>query len=229
MTTSGTTSYNLKAREIIEYALEKINIVAKGEPLDVRQSKPAMRELNVMLKEWMVYPAIWRITEGFVNLAANEPSYSLTPRPYRIIDMRFRQASGIDIPMQELTREEYYDLPLKTSKGPPTQWFFDPQQATSSVYIWPVPATVTTETLRVTYQRFIEDVTDLDQTVDITSEWLATLGYNLAARIADDYSRSGEAINRIIARAEALFDKMQDHDRPEIIRFVPERRYGARR
>ena len=229
MATSGTQVYDLKAREIVEYALEKINILAKGEPLDVRQSKPAVRELNVMLKEWMVYPAIWRITEGFVNVAANVGSYALTPRPYRIIDMRFRQASGIDIPMVELTRQEYYDLPRKDTTGVPTQWYFDPQQATSSVYIWPVPATVTTETLRVTYQRFIEDVTDLDQNVDITSEWLSTLGYNLAARITDDYGRSGEAINRIIARAEALFDKMQDHDRPEIIRFVPERRYGSRR
>lgn len=226
MALSGDITFDLKARQIIQFALEKINIVAKGEAMEVHQTDAAMRELNMMLKEFMPYPGLWRRKQGFVNLVNDTAAYSLTPRPYRVLDMRFRQASGIDIPMTELTAEEYYDLPLKTTNGIPTQWYFDPQQATSTVYVWPVLKTVTTQTLRVTYQRYIEDVDDLDENIDIAVEWLSTLGYNLAARCADDYGRSGPHIDRIIARAAQLFDAMITFDQPSIIRFVPERRYG---
>lgn len=226
MPLSGSINFDLTARQVIQYALEKINILAKGQTLTVEHSDAAMRELNVMLKEWMAYPAIWRLQEGFINLTNATSSYALTPRPYRIIDVRYRNSSGTDLPMEELTRQEYYDLPIKTTAGIPTQWYFEPQQATTSLFVWPVKATVTTETFRVTYQRFIDDIDDLGNNIDCTPEWLGTLGYNLAARCADDYGRSGPHIDRIIARAEALFERMADFDRPEVIRFVPERRYG---
>lgn len=226
MALSASTDFDLTARQIVQYALEKINILAKGEQVDVRRADPAVRELNMMLKEFMAYPGLWKTKEGFINLVNATASYALTPRPYRIIDVRFRQSSGIDIPMMELTKQEYQDLPQKTTAGIPTQWYFDPQQATSSIFVWPVKATVTTETLRVTYQRYLDDIDDLGNNIDIPAEWLSTLGYNLAARIADDYSRSGPAIDRIIARASALFERMADADRPEVVRFVPEHRYG---
>ena len=226
MALSNSIDYDLTARQAIQYALEKINILAKGQTMTVEHSDAAMRELNVMLKEWMVYPAIWRLKEGFINLTAATASYSLSPRPYRIIDVRYRNTSSLDLPMSELTRQEYYDLPNKSSAGIPTQWYFEPQQATTAIYVWPVKATVTTETFRVTYQRYIDDIDSLDNNIDVTPEWLGTIGYNLAARIADDYGRHGPHIDRIIARAGVLFEEMKDHDRPEMIRFVPERRYG---
>lgn len=224
MSLSGSINFDLTARQVITFALQKINILAKTQTLTVDLSDSAMTELNVMLKEWMAYPAIWRLKEGYINLVAATGSYSLTPRPYRIINVRYRNSSGTDLPMEELTKQEYYDLPIKTTAGTPTQWYFDPQQATSSIYVWPVKATVTTETFRVTYQRFIDDIDDLGNNIDVTPEWLGTLGYNLAARIADDYGRSGPHIDRIIARAGVLFEQMRDFDRPEVVRFVPERR-----
>lgn len=226
MALSGSQDFSLNARQIVRFALEKINIVAKGEAMEVRKTDAAMRELNTMLKEFMVVPGLWRTKQGFVNLVNDTAAYSLTPRPYRVIDMRLRQSSGIDLPMTELTREEYYDLPLKTSGGIPTQWYFDPQQASANIYVWPVLKNVTTQTLRVTYQRYLDDADDLDDDLDIPPEWLSTLGYNLAARCADDYGRSGPHIDRIIARAGQLYDNMVTFDQPSIIRFVPERRYG---
>ena len=226
MALSGSIDYDLTARQAIQYALEKINILAKGQTLTVEHSDAAMRELNVMLKEWMVYSAIWRKKQGSVSLTNATASYSLTPRPYRILSVRYRNTSSIDLPMEELTSEEYYDLPDKSSAGTPSTWYFEPQQATSSLFVWPVKATVTTETFRITYQRYIDDIDSLDNNIDVTPEWLGTIGYNLAARCADDYGRSGPHIDRIIARAGVLFEEMKDHDRPDMVRFVPERRYG---
>jgi hypothetical protein len=226
MALSGSINYDLTAREVITFALRKINILAKSQTLTTDLSDDALVELNTMLKEWMAYPAIWRLKEGYVNLVAATESYSLTPRPYRIVDVRYRNSSSTDLPMEEMTKDEYYDLPVKTTAGTPTQWHFDPQQATSTLYVWPVKATVTTETFRVTYQRYIDDIDSLDNNIDCTPEWLSTLGYNLAARCADSYGRSGPHIDRIVAMAGGMFERMADFDRPEFVRFMADRRYG---
>lgn len=226
MATSGSIDYSLTARQIIEFALRKTNMLALGQTADADMEDAALVELNVLCKEWMKYPQIWRLTEGYVALVNNTAAYALTPRPYKVFAARYRNASGIDLPMQEMTKDEYYDLPQKTSNGIPTSWYFDPQRGTSSIYTWPVLLVATTETLRVSYQRRFEDVDDLANEVDISQEHLSTVGYNLAARLCDNFGRKGEHITRIIQRAEALFESMLDADRPEVIRFVPESRYG---
>jgi hypothetical protein len=226
MSTSDSIDLSLTARQVVEFALRKINILPEGQSLTDEMAERARTELEVMLKEWMRYPAIWRLKEGYVNLVVDTAGFNLTPRPYRVVDVRYRNASSNDLPMEELTRQEYYDMPLKTSQGTPTSWYFDPQRSTSGLYIWPVMASVTTETLRVTYQRRIEDIDDLDYEIDVEQEHLSTVGFNLAARLADNYGRKGEHIDRVMARAAALFEQMIDMDRPEVIRFVPEYRRG---
>jgi hypothetical protein len=226
MATSNSINLSLTANEVIEYALRKINVLPEGQSAPASMSSRALRELEVMLKEWMKYPAIWRRKESYISLLAATSGYNLNPRPYRIIRVRYRNSSGHDLPMYEMTHEEYYDLPNKTSAGTPTAWFFDPQRGTSSLFVWPLIASVTTETLRVTHQRRIEDIDSVDNEVDVDQEHLSTVGYNLAARIADDYGKAGPHIDRIIARAEEMKKDMMDGDRPNSIRFVPDNRYG---
>ena len=226
MATSGSSDYTLTARQIIEFALRKTNLLALGQSADNDMVDAALVELNVMCKEWMKYPAIWRLSEASLTPTANTATISMSSsNPYRVTDCRFRNTASQDTTMEPMTRDEYYALPRKTSTGTPTTWYFDPQRATSTLYIWPVLAVVDTETIQATYQRRFEDVGDLANEVDITQEHLSTVGYNLAARLADNFGRSGGHIDRIIQRAGMLFESMLDADRPEIIRFVPERRY----
>jgi hypothetical protein len=226
MSTSDSINLSLTASQVIEYALRKINVLAEGQSSTGEAQDRALTELEVMLKEWMPYPAIWRLTESYLTLVADTQGYNLNPRPYRIVDVRYRNTDANDLPMTELTRQEYYDLPDKTSNGTPTSWYFDPQRATTAIYVWPLPSSVTTETLRITHQRRMEDIDDVDNEIDVDQEHLSTVGYNLAARLADDYGRKGPHIDRVIARAEQLKERMMDMDRVEVVRFVPETRYG---
>lgn len=227
MSTSGSTDYSLTARQVIEYALRKINVTANGNTPSSEVADDALVELNVMLKEWMKYDSIWRLTETSLTPTADTASISMSSaNPYRVVDVRYRNTDSIDIPMQEITRQEYYDIPDKTSTGTPTSWYFDPQRATNTLYFWPVLDSVTTETLRVTYQRRYEDVDDLGNDLDVPQEHLAVVGYNLASRLADRYGKAGPHVDRIVARAERMLEEILDADRPEVIRFVPERRYG---
>lgn len=224
MATSGSNDFSLSARQVITYALQKINMLAKHETPSPEMASTAMRELNLMLKGWQKYEHLWNLTEGYISLTANTAGYSLTPKPHRIIDVRYRNTGGTDMPMSEMTRQEYYELPQKTATGIPTQWYFDKQGATRALYIWPVMSSATTETLRVTYRRKIEDIDDLDDDLDVPQEHLEVVGYNLAARLSDDFGRAGDHINRIIARAQLLLNDVLDDDREDFIQFVPERR-----
>lgn len=226
MSTSSSIDYSLTANQIISYALRKINVLANGNTASSEVADDALLELNIMFKEWMVYPEIWRLKEGYVNLVANQQGYSLTPRPYRVVDLRYRSSASTDLPMMELTRPEYYDLPNKGANGTPTSWYYDPQRSTSNLYIWPLPSSVSTETLRVTYQRRFEDVDDLSNEVDVDQEHLSLVGYNLASRLADRYGKTGAHVDRVVARAQDLLNRLLDADRPEVVRFVPETRYG---
>ena len=224
MATSGTTTYSLTARQLVEYALKKINMVPANQSPSAQMAERALTEMNVMLKRWQMHPAIWRTTEGAASTVAGTAAVSLSAlNPFRVIDVRYRNPdSGHDIETMELTRQEYQRLPNKTTTGTPTQYFFDHQRASSTLYVWPVTADAQADAIRITYQRRFDDVTDLSQDVDIAQEHLDTVGHNLAARLADDYGRSGEHINRIIQRAAVMFEQMQDFDRPEVIRFTPD-------
>jgi hypothetical protein len=84
-----------------------------------------------------------------------------------------------------------------------------------------VQATVTSETLRVTYQKRFDDIDTLDDDIDVAQEWLETVGYNLASRLLDDYPVDGKESDRIIARAEIMLQTAKDFDREDTVCFYP--------
>lgn len=225
MATSGSIDYRPTARQIIDFALRKTNLLALGEPSDADLVNDALRELEFLLKEWQTYPGLWHNDEVYFTPQANVYAYSLTPYPYRVVDCRFRDDCAVDTPMGELTTQEYQDLPIKTSTGRPNVFWFRPQRDNAYLYIWPCLSAVTTETIRVTIQRRLDDVDDLDNHIDILQDHLSTVGYNLAAILADTHGRTGRHVDRIILRAEDLKQKMIDADRAEIIRMHPDYYY----
>lgn len=221
MATSGSIDFSLTAREVITHALRMIGVVSIHEDASGEDATFAMRHLNLMLKGWQHSgPHIFRQTEGSVALVASTASYALSPRPYRVIDARYRDTSSRDLPMLELTRADYYDMPLKTSTGIPTSWYFDPQRSTGTLYVWPVPASVTTETIRYTYQRAFEDVDDLANDIDVPNEHLELVAYSLADRLMDIYHTE---FPRITQRAMLLQRQASDMNREPVIRFTPSR------
>ncbi len=222
MATSGSTDFSLNARSLCKFALKKIRVVGHGEDMAPEDAETALEELNLMLKGLQLdAPSLWRQTEGSVSLVADTSSYTLSPRPFRVYECRYRSASGIDLPMFDMTRQEYMDLPLKTSAGVPTTYYPDYQRGATTLFVWPVPASVTTETLQYTYQRIFEDLDSLNDDIDIPQEYLETVGYQLASRLTDTY---GKDLPQIVSRAEYLKTIAEQSDREQVVRFVPDRR-----
>lgn len=227
MTTSGSIDFSLNARQVIKAALKKIRVIAEGEDPTATQAADATEALNLMLKGWQKHSSLWRMTEGTVTLVADTYSYALSPVPYKVIDARYRDANSRDLPMIEITRQEYYDLPIKDSTGIPTQYYVDQQRSTMTMYLWQALSSVTTETIRYTYQRAFEDIDSLDNDLDLGSEHLELVTYALAARLVDDHGRTGDIYNRILARADIMLQEALDDDRESEVRLMPGYGFGG--
>lgn len=200
-------------------------MLAIGATANADEAAASLVELELMLKQWAHNgPYLFTKKEGTQALSNATASYTLsTTKPVRIIECRYRDASSptIDLPMMPLTREEYFQLPDKTTAGIPSTFYFDPQAANPVIYVWPVKATITTEALRYTYQRRIEDIDDLSNNLDIPQEWLGVCGYALAERILDDYGVSDKVGDRIQARAREMMQFAIDFEREEFLYMKP--------
>ncbi len=210
---------------MVQYALRKIGVLAIGTTATAEDAEAALLELELMLKEWALKgPYLFTKRESSQTLVANTANYTLsTSLPLRIVEARYRDTSSPqnDLPMQPLTRDEYFQLPNKTATGTPTNFYFDPQPTGGVLYIWPLLASATTESIRYTYQRRIEDVDDLNNNLDIPQEWLGTVGYALAARLLDDYGIADNIASRILARSEQMLQDARDFEREQFLFMRP--------
>lgn len=174
-------------RDIVTEALRKASVLGWGENATPADAAAALSELNLMLKAWqnMGYN-LWTTTYGNLTLTTAE-SYTLDPeRPLQIISARFRESpNSSELIMQEMTREEYDDLPLKSATGTPTTFYYDRQRENAKLYIWPILASASGQTINYTYSREIEDAVDLDDEIDVPAEWWEAVIYNLAVRILE--------------------------------------------
>ena len=223
MALSGSVDFSLTAREAIKFALRKAGILGITQSLDDDLAAVTMEKLELMLKSWQLKgPHLWKKVEGSVSLTNATQSYTLsTLNPLRILSIRYRNSSSVDLPMRRMSRERYFDLPVKSSAGTPSSFYFDPQRGSPTLYVWPVQATVTTETFQITYQKRIEDIDALDNDIDVEQEWLETVGYNLAVRIMHDYPVEGRSQDDIAAFAAQLKQEAMDFDREDTISFDP--------
>lgn len=186
-------------RDIVTAALRKANITGFGENPAAEDADEAMRDLNVMLKGWQNRGYnIWA-KAGMTVTLTTAASYALTPaRPLRLLSARLKR-SGTEIPMIPLVRDEYDRLPNKAATGTPTQFYYDRQKEAGTLFVWPVLAAASGETVEITYERELEDIASLNDSIDVPGEWWDAVIHSLAARMAESLGLSTAGI--LAARA----------------------------
>lgn len=206
----------LTNREICNQALRKIGVVAIDDSATAEEVEAARVGLRRMLKSWQNREILRpQLASQSVTLTT-AASYTLNPvRPLSIYSCRFKR-SGLEIPMQSMTRDEYDTLPSKTTTGTPTQYHYSRQKEAALLYVWPVLSMAAGETLEITYVREFEDVV-LDDAADIPGEMEEAVVYGLAARLTDDFKINAP---NVIARAEAELKEALAFDREESVYFA---------
>lgn len=201
--------------DICTDALRKIGVVAQDQTATADEMETAHKALGRMLWSWQNKGYfLFSVTATSVALSTTA-SYALVPRPFLVQSVRFKR-DDIETPMNSLTREGYDTLPIKTTTGQPTSWYYDRQVNSGTIYIWPVLATATDETLEITYVRSLDDP-ELTADVDFPLEWQDAVVYGLASRLTDDFMVNAP---NIMARAERELDEALAGDREGSVYFV---------
>lgn len=215
MATSGSTDFSQTADEVVTSALEVCGALQIGETVSSEEAELARKHLNLMLKTWATDPKLFLQAEASVTLVASTASYTASPVSLarRITGVR-RRTSGIDTPLMMMSRQEYLDQPNKTQTGTPVAFYFDPQRSTRTLYVWPVPdATIAASTtVRIDYERVIEDIDALSNDPDVPQEWLEAMTYSLAARLClplGVMTANAALVAEIKDRAAQLYAQLQ--------------------
>lgn len=208
-------------QELLTSALRKIGVVGINRAATAAEIDIALKQLDRMLKAWQNKRYnLWTTTSQTLTLTT-AASYDLDPiRPLRILSARFNNGST-ETPMIELTRQEYDGLPVKTTTGTPTQFYYDKQREAAKFYVWPLLSSAAGQTVEITYEREIEDQTDLSAAPDVPGEWWDAVVYNLGVRLMDDFRIKDSALTqRVLIRAKETLDDALGSDVEESVFFA---------
>ena len=148
-------------------------------------------------------------------------------RPLRILSARrYNYDSAIDIPMNEMDRIEYQEMPNKTTSGSVNSFYYDRRGGANSLaylYLWPAPSTVN-EAIKMTVARPIQDFSAAANDADFPQEWLQALTWNLADQLSLRYAVPRPERAEIKARAAQYLAEANWYERELLsFQFVPDR------
>ena len=165
------------------------------------------------------------IASGLASAASDDATvYWFTTqieRPVRIFNARRGTYSGAEVPIDMVARDVYMSQPNKTSASIPTLAHYQPDIATGKLYVWPVSSTAQ-NVLRFTYQRTIEDIDAVTDTLDMPEEAIDALIYELAVKLAPEYQLDIEKRQMLAAEALDLMEDMEAFDEDDTsVQLVP--------
>jgi len=214
MATSGSTDYTLVTNTIIDEAFAILAVKSEGVSISAYQYEDARTSLNLMIKTWGISDHLFTRKETTQALTGSTASYALAVKAQRIEEVRIRDSSNNDTTLTEWTMQQYKEQANKTTTGPPTAWYYDPQNTTGTLYLWPTPSTADASeyTVYFTYLRVIEDFDTSADSADFPQEWLETLCYGLAARLAFKYVSDPQRRLEIRAAAKEMKAELDSWD-----------------
>lgn len=151
MATSSSTDFTLTRNEIIRLALLKCNAIDPDETVSSTQQTDASKYLNMFVKRVSADKPLFGVVDYIIPLYDEKQFYTIgsggnknVNRPLAVTQGRRRDSSNIETPVFETSRNEYMDLPLKSSTGIVNQFCYDKQLNLGVLYVWPVASTSST-------------------------------------------------------------------------------------
>lgn len=218
MTTSGTTVFDLSIDDLIEESFERCGMRMQGG----YQLSSARRSLNILFLDWANRGLnLWTIEEATFALTPGVNEIALATDTVNVLSAVIRDAAispAIDITLDRISRAEYLNIPNKTTRARPAQFYVE-RTNIPKVYFYPaadVPYTF------VYYRiRRIQDAGAYTNTSDVNFRFLpclvAGLSYYLSLKYAADRTSGLKALyEEEFARAAA-----EDRDTASVF-FVPQ-------
>tara|TARA_Y100001938_G_C8069252_1_gene422119 strand:+ start:748 stop:1416 length:669 start_codon:yes stop_codon:yes gene_type:complete len=218
MTTSSSTDFELDVADYIEEAFERCGLeVRTGYDL-----KTAKRSLNLMLAEWANRGLNqWTIEQRSFTVTSGTAATALGTDVIDILSVVVRR-SGTDFALDRLSRDEYLNIPTKTTTGRPTQFFLD-RQITPNLKIWPTPENSSDVIFYDALTR-IQDADTQVNTLEVPFRFYPCLAAGLAYYIA--LKRAPQRLQILKAVYEEEFERAMTEDRDRAsFNVVPQYEY----
>ena len=224
MATSGSRDFQPDVGEWIEEAYERCGLELRT----AYDARTARRSLNILFADWANRGLNqWTISNVDQTLTEGTDSYSLNDYVIDVLDVVLRRTVNdvaTDYQMNQVGRAEYWNIPTKSTKARPTQWFLD-KQVTPKIYVWPAPEN-STDVIKMNQLLRIEDVdgsvNDLQMPFRFYPALVAGLAFYLSQKRAPERMESLKAIYEDeFARALA-----QDESRASLMIKPNMRSYG---
>jgi len=211
MALSSSTDFEPNVAEFIEEAFERCGLELRtGYDL-----KTAKRSINIMLAEWANRGLNqWTIEQTTQALTEGTSSYSLNSNVIDILDMVVRRTVNsvdTDISMSRLSRSEYINIPNKTTKSRPSQFFLD-KLTTPAIKIWPAPEN-STDILVFNKIVRMDDADKATNTMDMPFRFYPCFAAGLAYYISMKRSPERSAVLKQAYEEEFQRAMSQDEDR----------------
>jgi hypothetical protein len=134
MAVSGSTDFELDVADYVEEAFERCGLeVRTGYDL-----KTAKRSMNLMFADWANRGLNqWTISQRNLALVSGDGEYDLGTSTIDVLSLVVRR-DGTDYALDRISRDEYLNIPTKSTTGRPTQYFID-RQINPVLKLWPVP------------------------------------------------------------------------------------------
>ena len=208
MATSSSTNFEPDVTEFVEEAFERCGLELRtGYDL-----KTAKRSINLMLAEWANRGLNqWTIEEGTQTVTEGTTSYSLNSNVIDLLDVVLRRTinqTQTDISMNRISRSEYINIPNKTTKARPSQFFLD-KLATPALKIWPSPEN-STDILVFNKIVRMDDADKPTNTMDMPFRFFPCFAAGLAYYIS--LKRAPERTAQLKAIYEEEFRRAADQD-----------------
>lgn len=207
MTTSGSKNFELDVSDYIEEAFERCGVeVRTGYDL-----KTAKRSLNLLLADWANRGLNqWTIKQTTVTCVSGTASYNLDADTIDILSVVVRR-DNTDYGIERLSRDEYLNIPDKTSTGRPSQFFLD-RQITPVLKVWTTPENSTDQLIFDRLVR-IDDADTFTNTMEVPFRFYPCLAAGLAYYISIKKAPNRTQFLKAIYEEEFERAMTEDRDR----------------
>lgn len=224
MATSGSYTFAITRDQLITASFSLMGVYNDDSPAPASAIASASQALNLMIKSWMKKNYnLWCVTDVSIPNVQGQTTYLLGPgtvsafqtfRPLRIPMARLQYSGStppIEVPLIEISRQEYMQMSQKTAQGIVNSYYYDPQLLQGVLYVYLTP-NAQANTVIITCQRPIQDMNSPTDSFDFPIEWLNALKFGLADQLCFDYDVPTAKADRLAKRAETMLEECADWD-----------------
>lgn len=170
------------------------------------------------------------ITSGLTSAASDNGTVvaytNKIDRPLEIIRATYFDLTDtnlIEIPIDLLRHEQYFNVADKRTPGPPTQAYYDKQLDLGVLYFWPRPDHVK-YAINFTFHEALDDMDSGSNDFAFPAEWGLALLWNLAEHLAFPLGQYPE-LEKIEKKAMYYKQRLEDYNAEDAnFQFMPDLR-----